>query len=488
MRIIISLAAIMMAVLPVWAQSNEPATYEEAADAIVAQWTEELGPAFRNAATLPEAEFIPAWEQEYQLWLGRLDAAQTDFAVDPALADRYEARILYEWAVGRLFYPVYHRDLTGNPGFQPSEGYDEWQSRVDFNDASLLDLEEYTFFLSRWRNLEADELFGDEATAISGSVKYLTAKLMVTNTIPEGAVRCWLDAEALGDWLEDHAADGLNGEVQAHAESCPGDRADALMATYTEEMDAREGHPIEIFKTVGDDSAEQSLDLELHIYPPEGWQEGDPLQPAVVWLHGGGWSFGSWSWCGACVYFKDRGMAVAQVEYRTHQRFGTHVRDGYEDAADAIAWLRENGAAYGVDPERVAVAGFSAGAHLSLALASLEEEGASRPDMALSISGCTDILRDPYSVRMAGGEVEARALSPLFQVNPASPPIYMANATEDTDCHFGSAKEFADKAERAGVDVAFTGHPEAGHFFLRDPALSRQTREEVDAFLSARGF
>ena len=84
-------------------------------------------------------------------------------------------------------------------------------------------------------------------------------------------------------------------------------------------------------------------------------------RPAIVWIHGGGWRAGSKS----VISFGDfsrRGYVLVAVGYRlSDQGWPSPIID----VKAAIRWLRANASTYGIDPNRIAVAGSSAGGHLS---------------------------------------------------------------------------------------------------------------------------
>jgi acetyl esterase/lipase len=117
--------------------------------------------------------------------------------------------------------------------------------------------------------------------------------------------------------------------------------------------------------------------LQLDIYRPKDLTNPGPL---LVFIHGGGWKSGKRSdYLVYLVAFARRGYATATVSYRL-------LKDGpypacAEDITDAFQWFYNNGKTYGYDPDRIAVIGGSAGAHLAL-LAAYEWR---RPDDSTSI-------------------------------------------------------------------------------------------------------
>ncbi|MCC8035277.1 MAG: alpha/beta hydrolase fold domain-containing protein [Rikenellaceae bacterium] len=98
----------------------------------------------------------------------------------------------------------------------------------------------------------------------------------------------------------------------------------------------------------------------VDLYCPDG-PEGFPT---VVWFHGGGLTGGEKE---IPRELKESGIAVAAANYRLSPR--VHAPAYLDDAAAAVAWVVENIASYGGDPERIYVAGHSAGGYLTSMIA-----------------------------------------------------------------------------------------------------------------------
>jgi acetyl esterase/lipase len=104
--------------------------------------------------------------------------------------------------------------------------------------------------------------------------------------------------------------------------------------------------------------------LELDLYVPQGSEV-----PVVVYVHGGGWQRGSRRdpppLLAADFYdqIAAQGLAVAAVDYRLsgEARFPAPL----EDVRTAVAWVRDNADAYGLDAGRVFLWGDSAGGHFA---------------------------------------------------------------------------------------------------------------------------
>ena len=114
--------------------------------------------------------------------------------------------------------------------------------------------------------------------------------------------------------------------------------------------------------------------LHADLYLPGGTGDAVPL---VVWVHAGGWRFGSRKLAPDLArYFAASGFAMAAVDYRltTHATFPAQI----EDLKTAIRWLRSVAGRHGFDAGRVGLWGSSAGGHLS-ALAALTSPGTFEP-------------------------------------------------------------------------------------------------------------
>lgn len=103
--------------------------------------------------------------------------------------------------------------------------------------------------------------------------------------------------------------------------------------------------------------------LRLDIYLPDSGQKPFPV---IVWLHGGGWRQGSKANPRPNDPLLRHGYAVVSVQYRfTNQAiYPTQLID----CKDAVRYVSQQAARYGLDPDRIGVWGSSAGGHLAALL------------------------------------------------------------------------------------------------------------------------
>jgi acetyl esterase len=112
-------------------------------------------------------------------------------------------------------------------------------------------------------------------------------------------------------------------------------------------------------------------EVPVRVYRPKG---GATPLPGILFIHGGGFIIGSVEaeHIGAVLVAADAGAVVVSVDYRLapEHPFPAALHDCYA----ALSWLHAEAAALGVDPDRVAVMGASAGGGLSAAIALLARD------------------------------------------------------------------------------------------------------------------
>ena len=104
------------------------------------------------------------------------------------------------------------------------------------------------------------------------------------------------------------------------------------------------------------------VSLRLDLYTPSGAPTG---LPTLLYLHGGGWAMGDKSDAAVerLIPIVAHGFAVASANYRLVP--SVTYPAPVHDVKAAVRWLRANAAEYGLDPERIALGGASAGGHLA---------------------------------------------------------------------------------------------------------------------------
>lgn len=234
--------------------------------------------------------------------------------------------------------------------------------------------------------------------------------------------------------------------------------------------------------------------LKLYVTKPDGWQKTDN-RPAVVFFHGGGWVGGApGQFTEHSKYLAERGMVAIQVEYRLLDRKSNDPpTQCVEDALDAMRWVRSHATDLGIDPNRIAAAGGSAGGHLAayLGTVSVRQSGVSTKPNAM-------ILFNPVYDNGPGGWGTQRVkdryteFSPAHNISEDDPPHIVYLGSQDKLIPVATAENFQKKMKEAGVTSELRIYEGQGHGFFNHGKDNNRwydaTIEETDKFLTSLGW
>lgn len=237
---------------------------------------------------------------------------------------------------------------------------------------------------------------------------------------------------------------------------------------------------------------------------------GDDPQPVLLFLHGGGWVSGSrrdavpeddprrrgigagWSksWPSMLPYVK-QGLTLVTADYRLGPRHREPA--AIEDAFRALAWLARDGRTHRLDPNRVALAGVSAGGHLALIAGFTQTSGVFFPadDLGIppakilciidlyGVSDVTDLLIGPNAKPFTAEWIpsksasRARRLSPLTYVRAGLPPVLIVHGEADAVVPISQSERLAAALRAEGDEVEFVSLPDADHGWFEPEELAR---------------
>lgn len=235
--------------------------------------------------------------------------------------------------------------------------------------------------------------------------------------------------------------------------------------------------------------------LKLWIDKPAGWKATDKL-PGIVFFFGGGWVGGTpEQFSRQSMYFAGRGMIGIRVEYRTISKDGGGLPVVCcEDAKSAMRYVRSHAAELGMDPDRIAGAGGSAGGHLAAFTALVEGLDDPKDDKAVSCKPNALVLFNPVFDNGPGSWGHDRLgsrykeFSPAHHVAKGAPPTIVFVGDSDKLLPVGVVKAYQSRMEKAGARCELRIYPGKGHgFFNRQPYLN-QTLSEADKFLTSLGW
>jgi arylsulfatase A-like enzyme/acetyl esterase/lipase len=253
---------------------------------------------------------------------------------------------------------------------------------------------------------------------------------------------------------------------------------------------AEKGDRMFVYKTAGDQK------LRLWVRMPKDAKPGDQ-RPAAVFFHGGGWVGGPlFQFKDHCSYLASRGMVGIQVEYR----FVPNGDDGgpplvcVQDAKSAMRWVRAHAAELGIDPNRIAAGGGSAGGHLAAFASMVEGCDDPQDDLTISPRGNAQLLFNPVFDNGPGGYGHVRMgqewkrFSPAHHITADDPPAIVFLGTKDDLIPVRTLESFAANMEKVGVRCETHYYEGRAHGFFNAPADKKETIAKCDAFLVSLGW
>ena len=278
-------------------------------------------------------------------------------------------------------------------------------------------------------------------------------------------------------------------------------------------------------------------EIKLDIYPASKDSEG--LRPAIMFIHGGALIMGARTNLlpSHVEVFNDNGIDFVSIDYRLAPE--TPLPEIVSDVEDAWSWLQANAASMGIDSNRIAVMGHSAGGYLALTAGFRLEP---KPSAVVSIAGYGDLLHDAFvtpsqehlSIREPINEEEAwklvgeqtisesgpgdsmqwftgrglfylsrrqqgdwlstvsshdqedqdwfRPYMPILNITPNYPPTMLLHGEPDTDVPITQSEMMQQRLVQHGVAHEFLRDPDWHHAFLyvpTDPSVGEAFGEIV---------
>ncbi|WP_260482682.1 alpha/beta hydrolase [Sphingomicrobium flavum] len=234
----------------------------------------------------------------------------------------------------------------------------------------------------------------------------------------------------------------------------------------------------------------------LDIWAPKEDHEG-PL-PVVLFFYGGGWVTGDrteYAFVGRALAAAGFLAVLADYRLAPQHQFPAFVEDG----ALAMKWLRSHVTGFGGDPDRIAVAGHSAGGHLAGLLALdrryLRDVGLSEQVIraAVLLSAPTNFLpfKDPRPIAAMGEWPRPEETQPITYARGDGPPMLLLHGRSDITVRARNSQQLARAISEAGGAAELKIYQGASHSDLVksfSPLFRKDTPvlEDVVDFLRRR--
>ena len=220
---------------------------------------------------------------------------------------------------------------------------------------------------------------------------------------------------------------------------------------------------------------------KLDLYFPSGAQRAD--RPAVVFIHGGGFTGGDKAEYRSASVSADlcrAGYVVVSCNYV----LGPKTKEGVwpqniADCRNAVRWVRAHAQQLGVNPDKIAVAGGSAGGYLALMVGLSDDKTGPGGDPAAKHSAKVSAVIDMYGVvnfsRHGKGDVvgasstEQKAYLPELQCDAQDPAVLILHGTADTTVDIAQSEDMAKALRSAKTPYEYIVVDGAPHTFDLHP-------------------
>lgn len=236
-------------------------------------------------------------------------------------------------------------------------------------------------------------------------------------------------------------------------------------------------------------------ELKLHLYSPV--MTSSNQLPAILFFFGGGWVNGSHQhFAPHSKYLASRGMVAVTADYRVKNQHGTSPIEAIQDARSALTYLAGNGKNFGIDTAKIAVGGGSAGGHLALATALIDDYDQNQalryqPKALVLFNPVVNTSSEGFGAKHFGAD--SIKASPIHQIDSDMPVTIIFHGKSDTTVPVENILELKEKMDSLGVPLELKLYPEQKHAFFN---IGRQaghlyflkTLYETDKFLIEHGF
>lgn len=231
--------------------------------------------------------------------------------------------------------------------------------------------------------------------------------------------------------------------------------------------------------------------LSLDIYRP---RDAGPEAPVVLFFYGGSWQMGTraqYRFVGSRL--AENGVVAIVADYRTWPAAGFPAFMG--DAARAVRWTLDHAREQGGDPQRVYIAGHSAGAQIAALLGTdarhLDAVERRPQDLAgvIGLSGPYDFVISGKLEEIFGPRSQWPEAMAVRFVDGDEPPFLLVHGDQDRTVDVGNSRKLEFALRRKGIDATLLILPGGNHFVTAaafyDPDRASEVLPAVLRFVGA---
>jgi acetyl esterase/lipase len=260
--------------------------------------------------------------------------------------------------------------------------------------------------------------------------------------------------------------------------------------TITNQIETKDQvtHIQEVYKTI------DSLKLKIDIFYTDQSFEREN-NTAIVFFHGGGWAFGTpGEFFTTCERYAKMGMVTFSVDYRLSIENGVTPNkmispiESVMDAKSAMRWVRENAGKFHIDGNKIVAAGQSAGGHLALCTAMIDDYNeksdslsiSCRPDAILLFSACVNAVEGWCDRLLADRRNKIWSISPAHNIKRGMPPMIEFHGRYDEQVPFWTVQFFESAMKKEGNYFELHTYEGMRHYLGEgNPKYSRYFDDEI---------
>ncbi|HTY38973.1 MAG TPA: alpha/beta hydrolase fold domain-containing protein [Bacteroidota bacterium] len=217
-------------------------------------------------------------------------------------------------------------------------------------------------------------------------------------------------------------------------------------------------HLQEVYKTV--DTSRLTIDI---FYTHQSFEREN--NTAIVFFHGGGWAFGTpGEFFTTCERYARMGIVTFSVEYRLSIENGATPHrlispiESVMDAKSAMRWVRENAVKFHIGRNKIVAAGQSAGGHLALCTAMIDDYNdksddlsiSCRPDAILLFSACVNAVEGWCDRLLGDRRNKIWSISPAHNIKGGMPPMIEFHGEYDDQVPIWTVQFFGSAMNKEG--------------------------------------
>ena len=247
-------------------------------------------------------------------------------------------------------------------------------------------------------------------------------------------------------------------------------------------------HVSEVYKTI------DTLNLKIDIFY-NSQLIAKENKTAIVFFHGGGWAYGTPSeFYSTCERYARMGIVTFSVDYRLSVKNGMvphHTISPIEslmDARSAMRWVRKNAARFHIDPNKIVASGQSAGGHLALSTAMIDDYNEKSDDLGIScqpnaivlFSACVNTVEAWCDRLLADRRDKIWSISPEHHIKAGLPPMIEFHGADDDQVPKWTVQFFESEMKKEGNYFELHIYDGRKHYLGEgNPKYSRYFDDEI---------